>query len=135
MDKPKKYQTRSFEFYEDARGFYYLRMKEGEDLVDEDVADLTNWIEMESSGERKPLLIEMAYGSTVSTSVQAYFSENTHRFSTADAILINTFAHKLLATFYMRHFKPKLPTKIFQDVFEALEWINQHKSATGNAQA
>jgi hypothetical protein len=123
MSKVNKFIGRSFEFYEDARGFYYLKVKEGEDVVEQDVLMLNNWIEEEGSGERKPLLLELAYGSTISSEVQRYLSDNTHRYSTADAILIQTFAHKLLATFYMRHFKPKIPTKVFQDVFEALEWI------------
>lgn len=127
MGKLKKFDGRSFEFYEDTRGFYYLKVKEGEDVIEQDVAMLNAWIEDEGSGERKPLLVELAYGSTISSEVQQYLSDNTHRYSTADAILIQTFAHKLLATFYIRHFKPKIPTRVFQDVFEALEWISNRK--------
>jgi len=133
MDKPKKYQGRSFEFYEDARGFYYLRLKEGEDLVDEDVVELHDWITMQGSRERKPLLIELAFGSTISPGVQAFFSENNQRYSTADAILISTFAHKLMATFYLRHYKPVIPTRVFQDVFDALDWLGSQNQSQKQA--
>ncbi len=127
MAKKKKFICGTFEFFEDARGFYYLRTYEGEDLTDEDVVGLHDWITAETKGERKPLLIELAYGSTISSGVQAFFAENSNRYSTADAILISTFAHKLLATFYLRHYKPETPTRVFNDVFTALEWLEQQK--------
>lgn len=128
MGRTNKFQGRSFEFSEDARGFYYLRMAEGEDLLEEDVVDLNDWIQANCLGARKPLLFELAYGTTLSPGVQAYFSENRDRFSTADAILISTFAHKLMATFYLRYYKPQLPTRVFNDVFEALDWIEKQNA-------
>jgi len=84
---------------------------------------LNDWVTASLKGEQKPMLIELAYGSTISAGVQSFLAENEHRYSTADAILINTFAHKLMATFYLRHYKPRLPTRVFSDVFQALDWI------------
>jgi len=124
MAKPdKKYTSKEFEFYEDGRGFYYLRTAEGEDITEEAVVRLNDWVTASLKGEQKPMLIELAYGSTISAGVQSFLAENEHRYSTADAILINTFAHKLMATFYLRHYKPRLPTRVFSDVFQALDWI------------
>lgn len=134
MAKPKKYISREFEFYEDERGFYYLRTAEGEDITEDAVVRLNDWLAVNSkqtNGERKPMLIELAYGSTISAGVQSFLAESEHRLSTADAILINTFAHKLMATFYLRHYKPRLPTRVFSDVFQALDWIDQQRKRQG----
>jgi hypothetical protein len=129
MAQRKKFKNRALEFFEDERGFYYLRTAEGEDLTEEDVAGLSNWISIETAAERKPLLIELSYGSTISPGVQAFFAESINRYSTADAILISTFAHKLMSTFYLRHHKPKLPTRVFNDVFEALAWLDSQRTS------
>ncbi len=134
MPKPKKFKNSALEFYEDARGFYYLRTQEGEDLTEEDVEGLSEWIEQETSCERKPLLVELSYGSTITPGVQSFLSTNPHRYSTADAILISTFAHKLTVTFYLRHYKPSIPTRVFNDVFDALEWIEQQVKLGGDQQ-
>ncbi|MCA1750630.1 MAG: hypothetical protein ABR572_01205 [Cryomorphaceae bacterium] len=128
MAKPKKYISREIEFYEDDRGFYYLRTAEGEDITEEAVVRLNDWLAVHRADlkeDRKPMLIELAYGSTISAGVQSFLADSEHRLSTADAILINTFAHKLMATFYLRHYKPQLPTRVFSDVFQALDWIEK----------
>lgn len=132
MPRKSKYTCGSFEFFEDDRGFYYLRTTEGEDIKAEDVVGVNDWIAAHTEGERKPLLIELAYGSTIAHDVQSFLAKGENRFSTADAILISTFAHKLSATFYLRHYKPKLPTRIFSDVFAALDWLDAQRNASGS---
>ncbi len=49
-------------------------------------------------------------------------SENT-LVSLADAFVLNSFAQKLLANFYLKINKPVLPTKIFNKVDEAEAWL------------
>lgn len=41
----------------------------------------------------------------------------------ADALVINSLPHKLLANFYMRFNKPVKPTKIFNQREKALKWL------------
>ncbi len=128
MSRPlKKYHSKSLEFYEDARGFYFLRMLEGGEVTLGEAQDLNDWVLQEASGERKPLLVELAYGSTIVPGVETFFAQKWHAFSTADAILIGTTTHKSMVTFYIRHFKPSLPTRVFSDVFDALAWIEKVK--------
>jgi len=43
--------------------------------------------------------------------------------TTADAFVINSIAHRLMANMYIRINKPKLPTAIFEDKQEAIEWL------------
>lgn len=129
MCRRNKYRCNAFEFFEDERGFYYMRTAEGEDIKAEDVVGVNDWIAINTKGERKPLLIELAYGSTIADGVQSFLAKGENRFSTADAILISSFAHKLMATFYLRHYKPKLPTRIFNDVFAALDWLESQRNS------
>lgn len=123
MSRPKKLIGSSYEFYLDERQFYYLRLFDGEDFTINNLDEIRSFIKKDYNEERYPFLIELAYGTTVDDDVQKYLAEGNDRYSKADAILISTFAHKLLTKFYKRHFKPGRPTKVFQDVFDALDWI------------
>ncbi|HKK38130.1 MAG TPA: hypothetical protein VJ949_01800 [Cryomorphaceae bacterium] len=127
MAKIEKLHTPSFTFYPDTRGFYYLKLKEGEQVSIEDISQILRFIKEKNRGERLPVLIELGYGSSLAEGVYEFMAHNENRFSTADAILISTFAHKIAATFYLRHYKPQRPTRVFNDVFDALAWMEKQK--------
>ena len=121
----QKLQDTNFEFNFDERGFYYLRLKDGEEFNLKDISQIHAFILSNFDSMRKPFLVEFGFGSTISDGVQEHLTTSANRFSTADAILISTFAHQLIAQFYIRHYKPTKPTKVFNDIFEALEWIEK----------
>lgn len=129
MAKIEKLHTTTFTFYLDGRGFYYLKLKDGEEVSIADIAQVAPFIKQKCNGERRPILIELAYGSSMAEGVYEFMAHNENRFSTADAILISTFAHKIAATFYLRHFKPQRATRVFNDVFDALEWMEKQKQS------
>lgn len=43
----------------------------------------------------------------------------------ATAVVVQNFAYKLIAEFYLKIQKPKQPYKVFSDVDKAFEWCNQ----------
>ena len=45
----------------------------------------------------------------------------------ADALVINSLAHKILANFYMKMNKPVKPTKIFTSQKKAVDWLKNLK--------
>lgn len=124
MNKQRLKDT-NFDFHLDERGFYYLRLKEGEEINMKDIERIMIFISENHDSLRKPFLIEFGYGSTISEGIQEHLTTSVNRFSTADAILISTFAHQLIAKFYMRHYKPTKPTKVFNDFSNALAWIEK----------
>jgi len=126
MPRTRKLKGLSYEFYLDDREFYYLKLYDGENFTIENLDEIRSFIKSDYSEKELPFLIELAYGTTVDDDVQKDLAMAANRYSTADAILISTFAHKLLTKFYKRHYKPSKPTKVFQDVFEALDWIASH---------
>jgi len=104
-----------------------MKLKEGEQVSVEDVTQIVEFIKGKNGGERRPVLIELGYGSSLSEGVYEFMAHNENRFSTADAILISTFAHKIATTFYLRHYKPQRATRVFNDVFDALAWIEKQQ--------
>lgn len=50
-------------------------------------------------------------------------SEEGLRFSKAEAFVINSLPHKILANFYMKVNKPSVPTKFFGTKQEAVSWL------------
>jgi len=126
MPRTRKLKGTSYTFYLDDRQFYYLKLYDGENFTAENLKEIRSFIKSDYSEKELPFLIELAYGTTVDDDVQKDLATAANRYSTADAILISTFAHKLLTKFYKRHYKPSKPTKVFQDVFDALDWIASH---------
>jgi len=56
--------------------------------------------------------------------VRAWASDTSGNLYThIDAVVINNFAQKMIANFYLKFNKPKKPTKIFNSSEKALEWI------------
>ncbi|MFT5904325.1 MAG: hypothetical protein ACI9O2_001183 [Flammeovirgaceae bacterium] len=104
-----------------------MKLKEGEQVSLEDITQVLQFIKDKNESERRPVLIELGYGSSMAEGVYEYMAHNENRFSTADAILISTFAHKIATTFYLRHFKPQRATRVFNDVFDALAWMEKQK--------
>ena len=127
MQAPKKLIGSTYEFYLDNRGFYYLRLRDGEEFGMVHVSEIHTHIEENFNQKALPFLIELGYGSTIGDDVQEHLVNTNNRFSTADAILISTFAHKLITKFYQRQYKPTKPTKVFHDIFDALEWIAEQR--------
>ena len=46
-----------------------------------------------------------------------------NNYTHADALVISNLAQKIIANFYVKINKPKMPTKIFTSVEQAFEWI------------
>lgn len=124
MGNSNKLRKDAFEFYKDERNFYYLKLAPGADFSISYLEDIKTYIEDVYSGQVLPFLIELGYQTNVSARVQAHLSKTKYRYSSADAILISTFAHKTMVNFYTRHFKPE-KTRVFNDVFDALDWIEK----------
>ncbi len=45
------------------------------------------------------------------------------RFSISEAFIIESLAHKILASFYIKIYKPQKPTRFFSDVKSAEKWL------------
>jgi hypothetical protein len=69
-------------------------------------------------------LYEFDAFSDVSPEVREFAASKTGNHHTiGDAIVISSFSQKILADFYLRFNKPAMPTKVFNDVVKASEWL------------
>lgn len=127
MRSHQKIKADTYEFHLDDRGFYNLKLMTGASFSIKNVSDIRNHIELNCKAGKRPFLIELSYGALMSEEVQSHLSKGEDSYSIADAFLISTFAHKTLTNHYLRFFKPKTETKVFNDVFEALDWIELKK--------
>jgi hypothetical protein len=58
-----------------------------------------------------------------------YYSESEYtKYRYADAFIVNSLPMRLLVNFYISFHKPKIPTKMFNNEKNAIEWINSLKN-------
>lgn len=52
-------------------------------------------------------------------------NETGNHYTIVDAIVISSFAQKILADFYMKFNRPVKPTRIFTNLKSAVSWVNE----------
>lgn len=78
------------------------------------------------NGKRMPFIYHAGNFVTITKEARenAIRLEDQHP-ANATAILATTLAYKLIAAFYLKFNKPKLPYKVFTDKRKAIEWLYQ----------
>lgn len=77
-----------------------------------------------NGGGRFYNIYEFASFSEMDAEVREWCADTSgNNYTYVDAIVISNFAQKLIADFYLKFHKPKMPTKIFNSREKALEWI------------
>lgn len=96
---------------------------------DVDLASMKKLTEVmgELGGKRKlKAIIEVQSFNTITEEAKKYSaSEESQIYTKANAIVINSFAAKLGANFFIKFNKPTRPTRVFNSVEEAIEWLHQ----------
>jgi hypothetical protein len=84
-----------------------------------------------NDGKRYPVLVIAGSDTTMQTDVMNYVAkENSNPFAIAEAYLISSISHKLLANFYLNFNKPARPTRVFTKEQDALKWLYPFRSKT-----
>ncbi|MBI1289314.1 MAG: hypothetical protein GC178_17235 [Flavobacteriales bacterium] len=60
----------------------------------------------------------------ITVDVRTYENVGLERIKRAEAIVIKSLAHRLLAKFYLKPRKERYPTKVFDNEAKALEWFD-----------
>ncbi len=115
----------TFELRDD---YLYIKYKDGS-TVDLSEAKIQSRLILDlCKGKKMPFLINF-----LDTSVRidddsrqffANFGPHIH-LRKAQAIVVNNIQSKLLVNFYIKHHKPKNPTKLFDNLEDALDWVKQ----------
>lgn len=64
----------------------------------------------------------------ISVDVRSYENDALEKIKRAEAVVVKSLAHRLLAKFYLQSRKEKYPTKIFETEAEALDWFESIRS-------
>lgn len=94
-----------------------------------DVADLWKIKEVNrelADGKKYGVLVESDMMTNITKdamklSASKEFQENT----VAKALIIKSVGHQIVGSFYLKFNKPHIPTRIFKEKEEALEWLSQ----------
>jgi len=77
--------------------------------------------------KKYPFLYVIGDYVTFTNEARNYFStKKGSQYSRVDAFVFTSLAHKLLANFYMKVNKPKIPTKFFNSKNEAEAWLTKY---------
>ncbi len=83
----------------------------------------------ELTGNKKaPVLIIGGSFSSLDDQTREFMAtEESLKYSKAEAFLITSLAQKILINFYIKFNKPLVPTRVFTDKEEAIEWLTRYK--------
>ena len=77
--------------------------------------------------ERKPMCAVLSEFMTIDKEVREYGkTAEATRYTSASAIVVKSLAHKLMGNFFIKVQKPAVPTKLFSEEKEAIEWLKTY---------
>jgi hypothetical protein len=105
-------------------GIMHIHIKEGNEMQLEDAIEAVETMGKLGNKQKFPVLIDCGPFATIDKDVRIFSaSKEANIYTSADAVAYHSFAHKLLADFYVNYNKPSIPTKVFLDNISAIEWL------------
>lgn len=105
---------------------YYL--VEITDDVEFEIDDFKQLIifQKELGSQLLPTIVICPPNATANNECLNFISKNKNNpFTKADAFVLSSLSHKILANFYLKMSPPERPTKFFSDEASALKWLSQ----------
>lgn len=110
-----------FRLYENR--IFHAVIKKGEKITMEMTIKGYEFLDRNGSG-RFYNLYEFESFAEMDPEVRTWAAETSgNNYTYVDALIISNVAQKIIANFYIKFNKPKMPTKIFHSTDKALEWI------------
>jgi hypothetical protein len=114
-------------------GIMHVHIKEGHEMQLTDAIQVVEAMGELSHQQKTPVLVDCGEFSSVDKEVRIFSaSKEANIYTTAEAVAYHSFAHKLLAHFYVTHNKPAIPTKVFPDNESAIEWLKEFSKEKSN---
>ncbi|MBK7130388.1 MAG: hypothetical protein IPM74_10420 [Crocinitomicaceae bacterium] len=81
-----------------------------------------------TGNKKAPVIIFGGSFTSLKAETRAFMaSEESLKYSAAEAFVLRSLAQKILINFYIKFDKPLVPTKVFRDKAKAIEWLRQFK--------
>lgn len=105
-------------------GVIHIHLKSGQEIELSDAVFIVEAMGKLSEGKKCPILIDAGEFSSVDKEARIFSAAaESNLYTLADAIAYCNLAQKLLANFYIKHNKPVVPTRVFSNKEEALDWL------------
>lgn len=102
-----------------------FEVKPNFEVLLEDVIEMVETAGQIGSGNKYKNLIVAGQFSSISNEATAFMNtEEAHRFTKKEAIVINSLAQRILGNFYMGIVTKARPTKLFNSTEKAIYWLN-----------
>ena len=83
-----------------------------------------DYIKKFKTTDKALILNVVGYNATMTKEVREYVAKGAHQsFIKAEAFIIKSLAHKILASFYLKINKPVVPTCFFNNKIDAEKWL------------
>lgn len=108
-------------------GIVQVNFGENIDIDLKEAVEIVDAIGEITEGKKAPIL-NVAGKSTSATSAAREYSATPFglKYTLADAYVVTNLAQKILGNFYVGFNKPLIPTRVFDDVEKATEWLKTH---------
>lgn len=105
-------------------GLLYIHLKSNTTITLTDCLQAVSAMGKITKGKKLPVLIDAGDFCSINNESRVYAaSKAANIFTVADAIAVYDSGQQLIANFYLNNNKPTVPTKIFSNKKEAIDWL------------
>lgn len=105
-------------------GIMHIHIKDNADMDLNDALKTMEAMGELGKGKKFPVLIDSGTFINIDKDVKIFSASKIgNLFTLADAIACDSLAQKIIATFYTTNNNPAVPTKVFDDRKEAVQWL------------
>jgi hypothetical protein len=104
----------------------HIHLKSNTEISIKDAKEILDAMAVVGEGKKLPVFIDAGDFVTIDEEARMFSASKTGNIYTiADAIAVHNVAQKLIANFYLKNNHPKVPTKIFSNKHDALDWLRE----------
>jgi len=113
-----------------AQGLLIVRINDGAHQTLDDARENLAAAVSETGGTRRPLLIDIRSAKPLDADARHHYSGQTlvERFSALALLVEASPFGRMMGNVYLRVARPGIPTQLFSDETQALEWLSGHRS-------
>lgn len=105
-------------------GIMHVHIKEGADMGISDAIQVVKAMGKLGNEKRFPVLLDCGEFATVDKEAREFWAKRkANIYTNAGALAYSSFAHKMVADFYINNNKPEIPTQVFPDSEAAIMWL------------
>jgi hypothetical protein len=106
----------------------HITFKPIEDFTIDNALEIFEAVYIIGKGKKFPTLISINKYMNIESDVRKLWAASSvNKYSYAEAMVLNNIANKLIGNFYIQINKPTVPTQIFTQEKEAIEWLREFK--------